>query len=188
MSAPPLPDASPAPPAAARRRRLAPWQWASALGGTVVVVGVVVLATATGDPDAEQDRLAREAFAARAVPAQVPAGVATLAATAEAMIAQTAVLVDARSPTAYAIGHLSQALPRTDVTAIHQQVGPPGRKRSVIVYGLDDQDPDTAATVATLRALGVTDLRLMAGGIRAWVQANGALTTASGEPGSLLTP
>lgn len=100
--------------------------------------------------------------------------------TAEMMERDGTVLVDVRSPEAYAAGHLPGAvnIPFKDLRRSHQSLKEAGR---IIVYGQNWSDPLSIAGAKRLIALGYDDVFEFKGGVELWVDNDRRLAGSDAE-------
>ena len=137
--------------------------------GLVILFGIMTM-NQGHDLDAENDRLARQAFAQRGhaeTPPTLGPGQVDMEEVVRDYWRGRFLLVDARPVADWKIRHIPSALDRDRLN----QISTTAKFQSlpVIVYGATAGDPASAVVAENLKALGVASVRVCTGGIDLWV-------------------
>lgn len=160
---------SPLPPDRRPWRR--PWLLVPA-GGAAALLAVTITSWSHADPDAQNDRDAREAWTKRGTPAaapQLPPDQVDIQVVIRDAPKGAVIVIDTRDAAAYAGGHISKAFTADQLTAALAAARGKGRKLPIVVIGHNPQDPGPQALAEALRMQGHRDVLTCPGGLEAWL-------------------
>jgi rhodanese-related sulfurtransferase len=154
-----------------RPRGRAPWRLI-ATGLAVAMAVVLVTNLRREDPDAREDREAREAWTRRGAapaPPALPPDQIDIQLVIRDAVHGPMVVIDTRDAGAFAAGHIPRAFSVSQLAAALAAARAKPKRLPIVVIGQDAQDPGPQALAETLRQQGHAPVLVCPGGMAAWL-------------------